>query len=563
MKKTSVHPFDGGHRVEHDANETVKDTSNVHSRQYQLRMLNILLLILLLGLFLFGFNGVISYEGDIQRSTFTVNGTVPTPLLEMRPTHNPLPFVAIVAHGYGGSKDLMSSFGAELAHAGVTTYLLDFPGHGTSTVAMKQKEDATATVETNSDVIADVVHFVKQRYKTARQLKIILLGYAMGATAVEDYTSTHADDATLIATILISPTSTKPDQTTIPIQQQNVLLLVGQNDFTTALATGQHLLHSGCEATDAQKIAQECGVPKTGSGRRLTLVPNANHLTILNTNTTFHEILDWLHTTDPTIKANNVHADTRLFWLLLGAAAIMLALIPLCPLLVEILLIRAETRPFQFKQVLIGDLCLLVGIVAALLIQRRWQPFSLVSIAFTDYISGYCFIAASVATLLFFILRRRMPWPAFSQVARQILLGVILAAFLYLTLGQLMTFAWENLTFTWPRLWRFAVVFALLLPLFLLDEGLNYSGQENNRFRTLATSVIFKALVLGGLFVAIKVTMDLSFLELIFSLLALLFLMLVGTGMQLYNGGRAALAGAIFSALLLAWILSTTFPLTS
>src|SRR5579883_73028 len=87
-------------------------------------------LLLFAGLAVFSFTRLAGYESSITRSTFTIQGTYPVPVLEMRPASGETSLVAIVAHGFTGSKELMTSFGVELARAGVTAYLFDFPEIG-------------------------------------------------------------------------------------------------------------------------------------------------------------------------------------------------------------------------------------------------------------------------------------------------------------------------------------------------------------------------------------------------------------------------------------------------
>jgi len=108
-----------------------------------------------------------------------------------------------------------------------------------------------------------------------------------------------------------------------------------------------------------------------------------------------------------------------------------------------------------------------------------------------------------VLALLVFLVRRILPMPLFRQVVRQILVGILLWLVLYFTLGQLATFAWQRITFTLPRLWRFAIISLLLWPLFLLDEGINRGYQEKGTIRAIAASLAFKALLVVGLLAAI------------------------------------------------------------
>jgi len=123
---------------------TLKRSIIQNTRQYEeqkhrrrnRRGRNIVLLLLFFGMFVLGFNRVIAYEDNISRRTFTVEGNLPVPVLEMYPATGETSLVAVVAHGFSGSKELMASFGVELARAGVTAYLFDFPGHGESPVPL-------------------------------------------------------------------------------------------------------------------------------------------------------------------------------------------------------------------------------------------------------------------------------------------------------------------------------------------------------------------------------------------------------------------------------------------
>jgi pimeloyl-ACP methyl ester carboxylesterase len=113
------------------------------------RARNLLFLIIFLGMFVLGFNRVMAYEDGIQRSTFTIQGAIPVPVLEMRPASGETALVVVIAHGFAGSKELMTDFGAELARAGITTYLFDFPGHGESPVPLTDNTFSERTAQEN------------------------------------------------------------------------------------------------------------------------------------------------------------------------------------------------------------------------------------------------------------------------------------------------------------------------------------------------------------------------------------------------------------------------------
>ena len=253
--------------------------------------------------------------------------------------------------------------------------------------------------------------------------------------------------------------------------------------------------------------------------------------------------------------------EKTLFWLLLGIAGIILAVFPLSSLALDMFNIYGIVRPFRGQDVVFFDLCAMVGIVIAIAIQYFWRPFGFIHVLLVDYVSGYFFLTAIVLALLVYILRGMAPIPVFRQTTKQIVLGILLWLFLYITLGQLVTFAWQRLTFTLPRMWRFILVFVIIWPLFLLDEGINRGYQEEGTIRAIASSLAFKLLLIVGLFAAILVTPGLDLLSIVLPVFVLVFLLLVAFGTQIYASGRAAITTATLSALILAWCMSTTLPI--
>jgi hypothetical protein len=253
--------------------------------------------------------------------------------------------------------------------------------------------------------------------------------------------------------------------------------------------------------------------------------------------------------------------EKALFWLLLGIAAIVLAMFPLSSLALDLFDLYGTARPFRGQDVVFFDLCAIVGIAVAIAIQYYWRPFGFIHVQLADYVSGYFFFTAVVLALLVYILRGMAPIPIFRQTTKQIVLSILLWFFLYITLGQLVTFAWQRFTFTLPRLWRFALLFLIIWPLFLLDEGINRGYQEQGTIRAIASSLAFKLLLIAGLFVAILITLGLNFLSIVLPVLVLVFLLLVAFGTQIYASGRAAITTATLSALVLAWCMSTTLPI--
>lgn len=522
--------------------------------------LNLVFLVLFSALAILGITRVFAYENGIARSSFSIRGTYTVPVLEVRPAGGETSLVAIVAHGFAGSKELMVSFGVELARAGITAYLFDFPGHGESTDAIPVSSYNGANGQINVIALSEVIDYVRTHNSVSRAPKIVLLGHSMGTAAVGDYSLAHADPD-IIATILVSPVGQENPTATQP---RNLLLLAGQNDLPYSLSDSTRLQRQGCGLSGSQPVPVQCGDPTRGSGRRAVVLPGLNHITILTASETFHEVLQWLQRTDPQqVNTGKMDFDQRLLWLLVAVVGILLAVFPFASLALMFSGVNVSASTVEGRNVFIAFACTIIGIGAAVAIQYYWQPFAFLHILLTDYVSGYFFFTALIISMLFFLIRRALPLPSFAQGGRQLLIALLLVALLYFTLGQLSTFAWQRFTLNIQRLWRVPIIFLMVWPIFLLDEGMSRGYQEIGILRALTTSILFKMLILIGLVVSIFLIPGLGFLSILLPILALLFVFFIALCTQIYRNGRAALTGATFCALFLAWIMATTFPITA
>ncbi len=548
-------------RAMKNSSSSERETSSLQQRkQKQRRALYLLLFLICLGVFLFSFSRLFNYEETITRSTFTIQGDIPVPVLEMQPKQRSSSLTAIIAHGFAGSKELMTGFGVELARAGITAYLFDFPGHGQSPVTFPNDLSSPRIAQNNLDALNEVITYVRTHMVANQRPDIILLGHSMGSVVVGDYAMAHVNEPDIITTILVSPVGEE-----YPTLQQpkNLLILAGEDDILGAISDSQRLIQEACNLSSIHSTPVECSDPTHGTGRRLNILSGLNHLTILNASSTFQEMLHWVQRAYPKeVARDEMQSNVRLFWLICGIAGILLSILPLSALLADIFQLHPLARPRSWVDVLLYNICLLIGIAGAIGILYKWQPFSFVGLLLVDYMTGYFFLTALIAGLLLWLTRRFVPLPSIQQFWQQLVVSVVLSVFLYLTLGQITTFAWENLSFTVPRLWRFAIVFVLILPFFLLDESVNRGYQERSLGRAIVSSLGSKVFLVSGLFVSLELIPSLSFLSIILPVLFLLFLMLIAFSIQFYRNRRATLVTAILSAFLIAWCLSITFPIT-
>jgi pimeloyl-ACP methyl ester carboxylesterase len=361
--------------------------------------------------------------------------------------------VAVVAHGFSASKEIMTSFGVALAGQGITTYCLDLPGHGDSPVPLPDLARQSG-LDQLTTAVSEVVNLALRQHPGA---SLVLIGHSMGTSAIGDYALTHPRLHALAATVLVSPVLTHMPT---PDNPPNLLILTGENDIPALLPLSRKLIASGC-GVPLDRVSGDVYTCQ-GAGpryeRRVAFLPGLNHISILTASSTQVALLAWLHeTANPAISSAYVIADEQLHWMLLGMLAAALAVFPLMSLGGIALRLtglegempgisdRARVNWPRSLGVTAGALAVActVGLIGLM-----WVPLEIVRQRFSNNIGGYFLIAGlALAMLLALVpgLRRKLPVPAARSVPGQMLLAVIVVAFLYLTLGKLSTYLWASM----------------------------------------------------------------------------------------------------------------------
>lgn len=253
--------------------------------------------------------------------------------------------------------------------------------------------------------------------------------------------------------------------------------------------------------------------------------------------------------------------DPHFYWLLLGFGGAYLAMFPLCSLLVTIFAIHSIPRVFSGWNTFILVLSLLAGMAISLIVVFAQTRFHFVHLALLDTIVEYLFCIALITNSLMLLVQRFFPLPLFRQVIRQVLVGVFMALFLYFTVGQLMHL---SLIITGAQLWHSGILFVLLWPTYLFYEECTRSWQEKTQINRTAyvwlISYIFKVLFFFSLLIILFFLPGTASLHALWPTALLLILFLEGCCSAFYKKGRAAIAGATVSALIMAFALVTLFP---
>ena len=153
----------------------------------------------------------------------------------------PLNVVAVIAHGYSADKEMMSSFGVDLAKQGITTYAFDLPGHGASTVPYTTagvKEVVPRLVTS----VGEVVDYALA-HGPAPGTQLVLIGYSLGTIAAGDYALEHPGLTALKATVLVAGVLTDRLTLTTP---RGLLVLSGQFDLPGINDTAVRMMVTAC-----------------------------------------------------------------------------------------------------------------------------------------------------------------------------------------------------------------------------------------------------------------------------------------------------------------------------
>ncbi len=227
------------------------------------------------------------------------------PMLYIAPQREMMPGV-LVAHGFAGSKQLMSGYAQVLAHAGYAVMLWDFSGHGANTTPLEG-------VSLQKDL--DIAYKTLLEQPGVDPTRLALLGHSMGSGAVMSAGISNAER--FAATIAISPTGA----VVTPQVPHNLQLQAGGWE--------------GRFITNAQRLLKEAGGESKnlsqGRGRSLVIVPNAEHITILFRNISHQAARQWLDATFG-VQSTSSYVDRRMIWYGLHLLAWLMVLGSVAPI---------------------------------------------------------------------------------------------------------------------------------------------------------------------------------------------------------------------------------------
>lgn len=486
----------------------------------RLTLPRILLAILSILLAILSWERVLSAgEGLVTRRT-TVEGI---PMIFMAPANQTEIPGILIAHGFGGSRQLMLGYGNVLAHAGYGVLLWDFDGHGVNNAPFNRND------RSNLRQNLDIARAVLIRQPEIDPANIGTLGHSMGSGVVLQ--AGVAEPRQFAATVAVSPV----DAEITAVAPRNLLLQAGEFEPRFAERAQTLLELGGGENSDFA----------TGAARLFVEIPRVEHITILFSPVSHAASQQWFDRTFG-VQQESSYQDLRMLWYIVHLGAWLVGLTAVSPILPNTTQTTAKTRrfPLHWVGLLLAPL-LATGIM--FLLQQFISTNRLAGIWYGGALGLWFFIFGAIWLLVGF-----RP-PRISLIS--LIWGIVLFAILWFAFGALANFVWLPWLLTPLRLYRWPFLAATCFP-WLLAAG---TVQEGNRFgKRLAWWFWQSLFISAGLILQTILLPSLSVLILVLPLLPILFGLLTIVGAAIDKPWAYALGSSLFFG----WLLLAYFPLS-
>lgn len=244
-----------------------------------------------------------------RRAGLTVSSTTvgETPVTLYQPAR-PGPLV-VVAHGFGGSRQMMESLSLTLAKSGMTVASFDFLGHGRHPGRLSG--DVTVVTGTTARLVDQTLEVSQALRAQAAPGPVSFLGHSMATDVVIRAAKTLPDPGAVIAISMYSEAVT-------PTFPARLLVVSGAGEPHLRQVALRALTQVG-DGTEGETLTQG---PIT---RRVAVAPGAEHVGVLYSPTTQRETAAWVQAALG-LDAPPIAPDRGGLWTL-GLLAALLALI--------------------------------------------------------------------------------------------------------------------------------------------------------------------------------------------------------------------------------------------
>jgi len=451
--------------------------------------------------------------------------------------------LVLVAHGFAGSGTVMRGFAYTLAHAGYVTALWDFDGHGANPNPMPADSLSGSLLPDAKAALAEA-----GRLGLADTRRVAILGHSMGSGVALTFGQTHPET---MATIAVSPVGTS----VTPELPHNLLLMAGSLEPSFASNAEKRLAEAGGAGGDLAN----------GTGRKLRIIPNVEHISILFSTLAHATALDWLNAIFGTQPGAVPYTDRRIIWFGVGILGTLLAAATSIP--------RAsgaspavETAPtfgaapkfgaaptFGAARPLGWRIGALAGgaLAGTLLLWILGLAGLNLSVLMGLRVGGSLILWFALAGLVGLALmgtRLALPSPG------ELLSGLLIFAALWLGVGLLGGVVWLPWLLIPKRLVLWPLGILLMLPWFL---AVGQAIRRANGWGRLCWWLFYSVLLFAAITLAIRLTPELGFLALLLPVFPIVLAFHAIPNAPQKGVWSFALSGVLF----VSWLLLAVFPL--
>ncbi|MFO7664966.1 MAG: alpha/beta fold hydrolase [Chloroflexota bacterium] len=490
------------------------------SRFKGLGLTRIALAVIAVCLILLAWWGILNTQCGLTIRSLMGEGDVP--LLYMVPDNAGNVPGVLIAHGFAGSKQLMYGYGTVLARAGYGVMLLDFDGHGAASGRLDRQGDGL-----RRNLNSAYTSLLAQPEIDPN--RIALLGHSMGSGAVMQAAVDQADRYR--AVIAVSPTGAEVS----PQLPRNFLLQAGALEPRFAANARELLAAAGGENADLTG----------GLARKLVIVPNVEHITILFSRESHQSVLDWFNETFG-LPLAPAAPDRRMLWYGLHLAGWLILIMAVNPLFPKTAPLPPSARrsPWYWLGLLLGGLAA-VGSVA--LLGRMLDVGSLGGLL----VGGALGVWFLVMGLIWLLGGFRPPRPNGGDL----FWGLVLFLILTLAFGVMAQLVWLPWWLNGVRLARWPLLAAAALP-WLLAAGL---AQHNTTVgRRAGWWLLQTCVIIAGLGLTVAFSPGLFFVVLLLPVIPIILAIMTIFGAAIDRPWSFAVGNTLFFG----WLLVAVFPLS-
>ena len=446
--------------------------------------------------------------------------------------------VALIAHGFAGSQQLMQPMALTLAHSGYTAITFDFAGHGRNIRPMRggvrDMEESTRTLTSEIDEMSAF----------ARSLSggkpIALVGHSMAADLITQYAMDRTEIGAVAALSVFGAGITRT-------QPRNLIVITGA--WEPAMLTDAAARIAGLAADGPARERVTYGDFAQGTARRYVLAEGAEHIGVIYSRDGLTQTRDWLNNAFGQTMTGAI--EIRGKWLALLFAGLLALAWPLSKAL-PVLSAKPLGAGLGWRR--LAPIALAPAILTPLILWKA--PTDFLPILLGDYLAVHFVVYGLLSAGGLWFMRHHCPNAA-ADWRKPLAPALGLAIYYILGLGAPIDAFVTSFMPSGVRWLLIAPLFGATALYFLCDEWLT-RGEGAARGGYAFSKICFIASLLGA--VALN-PQKLFFLIIIVPVIFIFFVVYGLISRWTYGRTRDPRVAALGNAAGLAFAIAVTFPI--